>query len=182
MINQVASVSYLTAPVIGGVLYAAFGLKLVMLAGILCFFLTALLECFIKLDFQKDISHQSIRTIIKSDAVINIRFFTKEQPDILSMLLLTAASRFFVMGLTLVGLPFMVRNILGLSAGHYGAAESAMAVATIMGSIAAGLAFLLPLSAITKYGIHVGGFSGTDSHRRDGMFDWAVVRRLLSEA
>ena len=59
-------------------------------------------------------------------------------PDIMKMLLLTAFSRFFVMGVTLVGLPFLVRNVLGLDAKFYGGAESALAVAIILGSAAAG--------------------------------------------
>lgn len=46
-------------------------------------------------------------------------------------LLLTAFSRFFVMGVTLVGLPFLVRTVLGLDAKFYGGAESALAVAEI---------------------------------------------------
>ena len=53
--------------------------------------------------------------------------------------MLFRSSRFFVMGITLVGLPYLVRTILGLNANYYGAAESTLAVATILGSIAAGL-------------------------------------------
>lgn len=48
------------------------------------------------------------------------------------MLFLTAVSRFFVMGITIVGLPYIVRTILGLNAKYYGVAESALAVATII--------------------------------------------------
>ena len=43
------------------------------------------------------------------------------------------------MGIIVIGLPFLVRAVLGLNAGYYGAAESALAVATILGSIAAGI-------------------------------------------
>lgn len=49
----------------------------------------------------------------------------------MKMLLLAALSRFFVMGVTLVGLPFLVRTVLGLDAQFYGGAESALAVAEI---------------------------------------------------
>ena len=55
------------------------------------------------------------------------------------MLLLTALSRFFVMGVIIVGLPFIIRAVLHLDAKYYGAAESALAVAVILGSTAAGL-------------------------------------------
>lgn len=186
LINQVASISYLIAPMLGGILYTVLGLKPVMLASILCFFATAFLECFIKLDYQKAVSGENIGSVIKKDISDSIRFLTKEQTGILKMLFLAAVSRFFVMGLTIVGLPYLVRNVLELSAGYYGAAESALAVATIAGSIGAGLlvgklktgrlslvlaslgiflipggmAFLFPISPMARYAVNVGAFCG----------------------
>ena len=68
-----------------------------------------------------------------------MRYIIKEQTSIVKMLLLTAISRFFVMGILLVGLPFLIRTVLMLNAGYYGAAESTLAIATIVGSILAGL-------------------------------------------
>ena len=81
----------------------------------------------------------------------------------------------------IVGLPYIVRTILSLNAKYYGATESALAIATILGSIAsvvfaeklklhklyyilcfiglfiitAGIAFILPINTITKYSINV---------------------------
>lgn len=54
VVNQVASLSYLIAPMLGGVLYAMLGLKPVMYASVVCFFITALFECFIKLSYQRN--------------------------------------------------------------------------------------------------------------------------------
>ena len=139
VVNQVASVSYLTAPLLGGILYAAFGLKPVMYASVLCFFITAFFECFIKLKMQVRDASGRFFSMIKEDFFSSIRFITREQPSIIKILLLAALARFFVMGIALVGLPFIVRTILGLDARYYGGAESALAVATIAGSIAAGI-------------------------------------------
>ncbi len=139
VVNQVASISYLIAPLLGGILYGAVGLKPVMYASVVCFFVTALLECFIKLGYQAREFKGNKLSMIKDDLSGSIHFITKERPDIMKMLLLAGASRFFVMGVTLVGLPFLVRTVLGLDTKFYGAAESALAVATILGSIAAGL-------------------------------------------
>lgn len=139
VVNQIASLSYLTAPMLGGVLYAAYGLKPVMYGSVGCFLITAFFECFIKLDYQRPDRKEKILSIIKEDFLSSMRYMAKEQTSILKMLLLTAVSRFFVMGIVMVGLPYIVRNILGLGAQYYGAAESALAVATILGSIAAGL-------------------------------------------
>lgn len=139
VVNQTASLSYLVGPVLGGILYAGFGLRPVMYASVVCFFITALFECFIKLNSRRIQSREGILAVIRQDFSASMRFIFKEEADIAKLLFLTALSRFFVMGIILVGLPFLVRVTLGLSAKHYGAAESMLAVAVILGSMAAGL-------------------------------------------
>ena len=139
MVNQVASLSYLVAPLAGGVFYAMFGLKPVMAASVGCFFVTAFFECFIKLDYQRLPATGGVFSVIRQDFLSSMQYISQEERIIGKMLLLTACTRFFVMGIILVGMPYMVRTVLGLNAKYYGAAESALAVATIVGSIAAGL-------------------------------------------
>ena len=186
VVNQVASLSYLIAPMLGGVLYAMLGLKPVMYASVVCFFITALFECFIKLSYQRIQNQGGVLQIVKQDFLSSMQYITKEQTSISKMLLLTTLSRFFVMGITIVGLPFLVRTVLGFNPKYYGAAESALAVATILGSIAAGvlaeklkihklsvllatlgifiipagIVFLLPVNAMIKYGVTVVSFCG----------------------
>ncbi len=139
VVNQVASLSYLTAPMLGGILYAVFGLKPVMFASVVCFLVTASFEWFIQLDFQPGKGQDNLFSMVKSDFLDSVRFVAKEQPDIRKLLFLAALSRFFVMGIAMVGIPYIVRTILGLDAKYYGGAESALAVATIFGSMAAGM-------------------------------------------
>lgn len=186
VVNQAASLSYLTAPMLGGVLYAAFGLKPVMAASVGCFFFTALFECFIKLDYEPIQREGGVLWMIRQDFLSSMEYISKEQAGIGKMLLLTACSRFFVMGVIVVGLPYMVRTVLGLSPEYYGAGESILAAATILGSIAAGfltkslkihrlsfllaaigvfmipagIAFLLQVNVIVKYIILMASFCG----------------------
>ena len=186
VVNQVASISYLIAPIIGSILYSMVGLKPVMYASIICFFVTALFECFIKLNYERLDNNQNVFSMIKQDFSSSMQFIFKEQSDIVKMLLLASISRFFVMGITVVGLPYIVRTILDLNAKYYGVAESALAVATIIGSIAAGIltgklkthklsfvlsalgifiipagiAFLFPSNKIIVYIINVVSFCG----------------------
>ncbi len=186
VVNQVASLSYLTAPFLGGILYTAFGLKPVMYASVACFFITAFLECFIRIGAQKQKYSKNLCSMIKEDFICSVQFMVKKQTNILKLLLLAAVSRFFVMGITLVGLPFLVRTVLGFDAQYYGAAESTLAIAVIAGSILAGLlsrkltpnrlsfllvvvgicmfaagaAFLLPLSNFAKYIVLVMAYCG----------------------
>lgn len=186
VVNQTASISYLTAPLLGGIFYAAFGIKPVMYASVLCFFVTAFLECFIRLDYRPAGFGGNALAVAKADFLDSVRFIGKERRDILRILLLAALSRFFVMGVTLVGLPFLVRTVLGLDARYYGAAESVLAVAVIAGSMAAGvlagkvqkdglspmlaavglcivpagLVFLLPAGTGVRYAVLVAAFCG----------------------
>lgn len=139
VVNQVASISYLTAPMLGGILYAAFGLKPVMFASVVCFFVTASFERFIKLGCPSEKMQGNILVMVKNDFLDSVHFVAKERPAIMKLLFLAALSRFFVMGIAMVGIPYIVRTILGLEATYYGGAESALAVATILGSVAAGL-------------------------------------------
>lgn len=202
VVNQIASISYLIAPMLGGLLYAAFGLRPVMLASVVCFLLTALFECFIKLGYQPPRGREHVLAVIRQDFLDSIRFIGKEQADILKLLLLTALSRFFVMGVTLVGLPFLVRTVLGLDAKYYGAAESILAVATIAGSAAAGLltdklkgsslssmlaaigvcilpagaVFLVPGGAVARYVVNVAAFGGMQA--AISMFSILAVSRI----
>ncbi|WP_312071996.1 MFS transporter [Anaerotignum propionicum] len=186
IVNQVAAVAALIALILGSVLYVTFGLKPVMYASIICFFITALFECFIKLEYKRSDMHKGILHTVKYDFYISIRFICKEQPNILKVLLLATLVNFFVIGTVMVGLPYIVRTILGLNAGYYGAAESMLGVAAIIGSIAAGLLtgklkmdilpiilailgaflvpagiiFLLPTDTIIRYIINIIAFCG----------------------
>lgn len=186
VVNQVASVSHLVSPMLGSMLYAAFGLKPVMYASVGCFLITALFECFIKLRCPKAPAPPRVLAMVKQDVSASLRFLLKEEPGILKLLLFTALSRFFVMGITLVGLPYMVCTLLGLNPRYYGAAESALAVATILGSLAAGLLagrwqprrlhlllvaigasillaglpFLVPAHPLVRYAVNVVAFCG----------------------
>ncbi len=148
--------------------------------------MTALFECFIKLSSRTIPNDKGILSGIKQDFLSSMQYIFKEQTDILNILLLIALSRFFVMGILMVGLPYMIRTVLGLGAKYYGAAESSLAIATILGSIfagfltgklkicklsfvlsalglcllPAGISFLLPVSMFIKYLIIITSFCG----------------------
>lgn len=185
-VNQVASLAALITPFLGSLLYAAFGILPVLAGAAACFFVTALFECFIRLHYRKPSCRMGIRAILKEDFSAVIRFLRREQPAVLKLLLLAALVSLFVAGTAVVGFPWLVRTALGLSAQHYGVAESAMGVASILGSlvvalraqrlrlrhmpavflsfglclIPCGIAFLLPLPALTRYAVLLLFFCG----------------------
>lgn len=176
-VSQIQAVAGLVTPFLGSLFYTAFGIRPVLAVCAACFFLTALLECFIRLSHQKRPGGQKIRQILRQDLGESKDFLLKKRPEVFRLLLLAALASFFVVGTAVVGLPFLVRNVLGLSANHYGAAESLMGGASVAGALAvgmlagrlrekglqslliavgavlipAGAAFLLPLSTGVRY-------------------------------
>ncbi len=138
-VNQVGAIASLITPFLGSALYTAFGIRPLFYGALLCFFLTAGLECFIRLEFHPTEKKGGVCSIIREDFALSMRFLCREQPGILKLLLLAALVSFFVAGTAVVGFPYLVRNVLGLSTGHYGIAESAMGVAAILGGVCVGI-------------------------------------------
>lgn len=138
-VSQIQAVAGLVTPFLGSLFYTAFGIRPVLAVCAACFFLTALLECFIRLSHQKRPGGQKIRQILRQDLGESMDFLLKKRPEVFRLLLLAALASFFVVGTAVVGLPFLVRNVLGLSANHYGAAESLMGGASVAGALAVGM-------------------------------------------
>ena len=179
VVSQVSAVTSLATPFWGSLFYTAFGIGPVFAAAVACFWLTALLECMIRLEYQKPPRTAGIGAIVREDLAVSAHFLRWEQPDILKLLLLAALAGMFVSGTAVVGFPYLVRTVLGLSATYYGAAESAMGAAAILGSLCAGLlgkklrvrdmaaiflsfglslfpigfSFLLPVGRMARYGV-----------------------------
>ncbi len=177
MVNQVQAAASLVTPFLGSVFYTAFGIRPVFYGAVACFFLTALLECFLRLPRPAPATRTSLAAMVRQDFAVTLRFLRREQPSILGLLGLSALASMLIAGALVVGFPYLVRTVLGLSARHYGAAESAMGVASILGGalvtllagrmrpqhltavlvlvglclLPAGAAFLLPLGALARY-------------------------------
>ena len=137
-VNQVSAISGLVTPILGSLLYTAFGARPVLAGAGVCFLLTALLEGFIRLPDLPPAPNLTLGQILRDDLLGSARFLAKERREVLRLLLFSALVSFFLAGTAIVGLPYLIRNELGLSAQLYGAAESAMGLAAALGSVAAG--------------------------------------------
>ena len=137
-VNQVAAVSGLVTPFLGSLLYTAFGVRPVLVGAGACFLLTAGLERFIRLPESPRVRGQRLRDILREDLLGSARFLARERREVLDLLLFAAAVGALISGAAIVGLPYLIRTSLGLSARLYGAAESAMGLAALLGGLAAG--------------------------------------------
>ena len=186
MVSQMQAAASLVTPFLGSLFYTAFGLRPVFYGAVACFFLTALLECFLRLPRPASAPRTGLAALLRQDFAVTLRFLRREQPAILGLLGLSALASMLIAGALVVGFPYLVRTVLGLSARHYGAAESAMGVASILGGalvtllagrlrprhlapvfvlvgfclLPAGAAFLLPLGALARYWVLLVLFCG----------------------
>ena len=143
VINTISSFASFIGPVLGGVLYSAYGLKPVLRVCVVCFLLSAIMELFIKIPFQKQISEGGILKTAKRDFSESIRFIRKEKPVIGKTLLVVCGINLFLSAMIVVALPYLVTEVFNLEAAAanrlYGFAEGALAAGGLLGGIGAGI-------------------------------------------
>lgn len=143
VINTISSFAALIGPVLGGILYSAYGLEPVLWVCMVCFLLSAVMEIFIRIPFQKQDSDGSIFQTVRADFGESIRFIRKEKPVIGKGVLMVCGINLFLSAMIIVALPYLVTEVLDLEASQanrlYGFAEGALAAGGLAGGIGAGI-------------------------------------------
>lgn len=143
VINVISSFASLTGPVLGGVLYSAYGLKPVLGVCVVCFFLSAVMELFIQIPCQKQDSGGGIWKIAKTDFAQSLRLIRKEKPMIGKALLVVCGINLFLSAMIMVALPYLITEVLDFEAALanrlYGFAQGALAAGGLLGGIGAGI-------------------------------------------
>ena len=81
MVMQINALSAFFSPILGSLVYTAFGLKRVMYAGVVCFFFTACFECLIKVkspEYDKQEGKNPL-LLVKKDFLDSLRLITRER-------------------------------------------------------------------------------------------------------
>lgn len=129
--------------VIGGVLYSVYVLESLLWICILCFVLSAVMEIFIHIPYQKQNMEGSIRKMVMTDFAESIRFIRKEKPVIGKALLVVCGINLFLASMIIVAVPYLITEVLGLETAQanrlYGFAEGALAAGGLTGGICAGV-------------------------------------------
>lgn len=143
VISTVSSFSSLAGPVLGGVLYSAYGLKPVLQVCVACFALSAVMEIFIHIPFRRQEARGGILLTVKTDFVRSLSFIRKEKPVIGKVLLAVCGINLFLSAMIMVALPYLVTEVLNLEGFQvnrlYGFAQGAMAAGGLAGGIGAGI-------------------------------------------
>lgn len=143
IINTITSFASLIGPVLGGILYSTYGLKPVLWICMICFFVSAVMELFIKIPFQKQNSEGGIWEMAKRDFAESIWFIRRDNPVIGKTLLVICGINLFLAAMIIVALPYLMTEVLDLRATQanklYGFAEGALAAGGLTGGICAGI-------------------------------------------
>ena len=140
VINTVSTLSGLLGPVVGGVLFGSFGLLPILFISIGCFVLSAVMEIFIHIPYEKMAEEKGIFRTAASDVRECFLFIKKEKPDLFLVLVVIAFFNFIFSAAMVVGIPTAVVRFLNMSDAALGFTEAAMGAGGLAGGIIAGSA------------------------------------------
>ena len=135
VINMVNTLSALLGPVIGGVLFGAFGIRPILGVGIFCFFLSAVMELFIRIPHSPRTAAGGVLSTIRQDLEESWRFIRREKPVFLSVMLVLALFNLVLSAALLVGIPVAVVQVLGMSDSRLGLTQGAMGLGGLFGGL-----------------------------------------------
>ena len=143
IINMVSSLSGLLGPALGGTAYSLWGIYPVLSIAAGCFFLSAVMEIFIKIPYERKQSTESILRQTKDDLSESIAYIGRKKPELAKLTLCCAGVNLVMSALMVIGLPVIVMNILDFSKSEasrlYGYMEAILAIGGLVGGIGAGV-------------------------------------------
>ena len=135
VINMVQTLSALLGPVIGGVLFGAFGLRPILWVGMACFFLSAVMELFIRIPHSPRAAAGGVLSTVRRDLGESWRFIRRERPVFLSVMLVLALFNLVLSAALVVGIPVAVVQTLGMSDSRLGLTQGAMGLGGLFGGL-----------------------------------------------
>ena len=128
IVTQVSALTGLVGPVVGGLVFGFFGVMPIVIVSIAAFFVSSvLIILFVKIPPVKHESTGSPLGILKSD-IREAAAFLKQNPIMGKTILLATVINFVSSAFIMVGTPYMITEVLGLSNQLMGFAEASLAL------------------------------------------------------
>lgn len=140
IVMQVQALAGLLGPILAGILYGIGGVKPILAASAVCFFLSAVMELFLRIPHEKRDADGSPVRMALLDIKGAVIYLIRENTCLFKLLIVVAGINLFLSALFIIGLPYLVKIYLGMSAQAYGFAEAAMGMGSILGGLVSGLA------------------------------------------
>jgi MFS family permease len=133
VINMVGTLSGLLGPVLGGVLFGAFGLRPILWVSIACFLLSAVMELFIRIPHHPRALTGGVLATVYQDLGESWRFVRQERPVFLQVMVVLALFNLVLSAALIVGIPVAVVQVLGMSDSRLGITQGALGLGGLFG-------------------------------------------------
>lgn len=152
IVNGIGSLANLAGPVLGGVLYSVVGIQMLVSLTCCTFFLSAVLELFLHIPFEKRARNASVIRVISADMQEGFRFIMKDNPFIRKTIMIATGMNLFLTPFFLVGTPYIMRILLRSNDVLYGSALGIIQFSSIAGALSVGfIAKKLQVSEMHKW-------------------------------
>lgn len=139
IVSGIGALTGIAGPILGGVLYGMIGLKAIVLVSCISFFLSAVMEIFIRIPFKKREQAGNMAKTIFGDIKDGLRYIVKENPFVLKVMLLGSLINMVLIPIFLVGIPYIVKITMNGSDTAFGFAQGVISFSSILGAIAIGI-------------------------------------------
>ena len=133
VINQVNTLANFVGPAIGGIVLQFYGITPILIASIVCFTFSAIMEIFIHIPYQKRVRETGVFTVAKNDLKDSFRFLRHEKPIFISVIILVCIFNLVLSAVLIVGLPIMISEVLRMSDTLYGFSQSSLSLGGLCG-------------------------------------------------
>jgi len=137
IVQAVQALSNVAAPILGGILYGVMGVQSLIAVSGIAFFLSAVMEIFIKIPFTKREQDGHIIPTIARDMKDGFAYVIK-QPFILKSMTLAALINLVLSPLLIVGGPIILRVTMQSTDAMYGLGMGMIEFASILGGLSIG--------------------------------------------
>ncbi|WP_288222061.1 MFS transporter [uncultured Clostridium sp.] len=141
IINQVGSIVNFAGPIIAGILYGIFGIKIIVAVNAISFLFAAIMEMFLDIpDVQREKSDNKVFSFgFVKDSFVDMnktfKYLLKEKKVILSIILSYALCNIFLVPVLSIVAPYFINVYLGLSSEIYGIVEAICVLGMILGGL-----------------------------------------------
>ena len=143
LIDVISSLANMAGPVIGGILFSVVGLVPILYVSTGCFLLSAIMEIFIHIPFEKKQAGGNIFVTGFGDLKDSFQFMFQRQPVLWKVSFVYAFQNLFLSSLVLIGVPVIITQHLRFSINTanrlYGYAQGVIASGSIAGGLLAGI-------------------------------------------
>ncbi len=135
IVSSISGLANLLSPIIGGLLFGTYGITPIVTLSIICFLLSAVLECFIKIPHQKSTQKGSVFQLVKEDTGQAIAFIFRKKPTLRKLIGIVLLLNAFISAMIIIALPVLITERLLLSEELYGFSQGVLALGALCGGV-----------------------------------------------